>query len=71
MLERNRLNQTLQSCEVIFQREGHDIETLFWAGSLAEVQELAREIAFRGGADAFRIVEFTGSGPGVTIDRWV
>ena len=64
MLE--HLNRSLQSCQVIFQREGHDVETLYWAGSTAEVQELAREIAFRGGADAFRIIEFTCSGAGAT-----
>jgi hypothetical protein len=65
MLE--HLNRSLQSCEVIFQREGHDVETLYWAGSMAEVQELARQIAFRGGADAFRIVEFTCGGKGATF----
>jgi hypothetical protein len=67
MLE--HLNRSLQSCQVIFQREGHDVETLYWAGSTAEVQELAREIAFRGGADAFRIIEFTCSGAGATLRR--
>jgi hypothetical protein len=65
MLE--HLNRSLQSCEVIFQREGHDVETLYWAGSMAEVQELARQIAFMGGADAFRIVEFTCGGKGATF----
>jgi hypothetical protein len=67
MLE--HLNRSLQSCEVIFQREGHDVETLYWVGSTAEVQELAREIAFRGGADAFRIIEFTSSGAGAPFRR--
>jgi hypothetical protein len=56
-----------RSCEVIFQREGYDIETLYWAGSMAEAQELAQEIAFRGGADAFRIIEFVGDRPGVVL----
>jgi hypothetical protein len=53
-----------RSCEVVFQREGYDVETLYWAGSMEEVQELAEEIAFRGGADTYRIVEFSGSGEG-------
>ena len=65
------LNRSLQSCELIFQREGHDVETLYWAGSMAEAQELAREIAFRGGADGFRIIEFTGSGAGTALGRGI
>jgi hypothetical protein len=54
-------SRNLQSCEVVFQREGHDVETLYWAGPMEEARELAREIAFKGGADTFRIIEFTGS----------
>ena len=59
------------SYQVVFQREGHDVETLYWAGSMAEAQELAREIAFRGGTDAFRIIEFTGGGAGATPGRGI
>jgi hypothetical protein len=59
MLALQHLERSTQSCEVIFQREGFDVETFYWAGSMAEVQELAREIVFRGCADTFRIVEFT------------
>jgi hypothetical protein len=55
--------------QVVFQRQGHDIETLYWAGSLEETQELARQIASRGGADAFRIVEFPGNGAEGTLER--
>jgi hypothetical protein len=51
------------SCEVVFQREGYDVETLYWAGSMEEVRVLAEEIAFRGGADTFRIVELSDSRP--------
>jgi hypothetical protein len=47
------------SYEVTFRREGHDIEVLYWAGSLEETKELARKIALKGGADDFRIVAFT------------
>lgn len=60
MLTREHLDRNRQSCEVVFQRGGHDVETVYWAGSKEEARELALEIAFRGGADAFRIVEFTG-----------
>jgi hypothetical protein len=49
------------NCEVVFKRGGCDVETLYWAGPLQEVRELAEEIAFRGGADTYRIVEFAGS----------
>lgn len=52
-----------QGCEVVFQREGCDVETLYWAGSIEEVQQLAEEIAFGGGADSYRIVQFSGTGP--------
>jgi hypothetical protein len=60
MLAFKRFDRDTQSCEVIFQREGCDVETLYWAGSMAETQELAQAIAFRGGADAFRIIELVG-----------
>jgi hypothetical protein len=52
--------KNLRSYEVVFQREGYDVETIYWAGSIEEVQELAKEIAFRGGADTYRIVEVSG-----------
>ncbi len=52
-------DKNLRSCEVDFQREGYDVETIYWAGSMEEVRELAQEIAFRGGSDAYRIVEFS------------
>ena len=47
--------------KVVFQRGGYDVETLYWAGSVQEVRELADAIALRGGADAYRIVEFSRS----------
>ena len=53
-----------RSCEVVFQREGYDVETLYWAGSIEEARELAEEIAFSGGADTYRIVEFSGGRQG-------
>jgi hypothetical protein len=69
MLTREHLNRNRQSCEVVFQREGHDVETFYWAGSMQEARELAREIAFKGGADAFRIIEFTASGAAIVLGR--
>ena len=59
MLVHQSRKRNLLSCEVVFQREGFDVETLYWAGSKAEVRELAQEIAFKGGADTYRIVEFS------------
>ena len=57
-------DKNLRNYEIVLQRGGYDVETFFWAGSVEEVRELAEEIAFRGGADTYRIVEFSGSGPG-------
>jgi hypothetical protein len=68
MLTHQHRDKNLRSCEVVFRREGYDVETLYWAGSMAEVRELAEEIAFRGGADTYRIVEFSSSRP--EDDHW-
>jgi hypothetical protein len=57
-------DKNLRNYEIVLQRGGYDVETLFWAGSVEEVRELAEEIAFRGGADTYRIVEFSGAAPG-------
>jgi hypothetical protein len=63
MLTHQYRDENLRICEVVFQREGHDVETLYWAGPMEEVRVLAEEIAFRGGADTYRIVEFSDSRP--------
>ena len=68
MLIHQYRSKNLRSYEVAFQRDGYDVETLYWSGSMEEVRELAEEIAFRGGADTYRIVEFSDSGPG--SDHW-
>ena len=68
MLTHQYRDKNLRTCEVVFQREGYGVETLYWAGSMEEVRELAEEIAFRGGADTYRIVEFSSSRPG--NDHW-
>jgi hypothetical protein len=69
MLTHQYRDKKLRSCEVVFQREGYDVETLYWAGSMEEVRELAEEIAFRVGTDTYRIVEFSGSQP--EDDHWI
>jgi hypothetical protein len=63
MMTRRHHDRNLRSCEIVFQRGGYDVETLYWAGSIEEVRELAQKIAFRGGADTYRIIELpTGLG---------
>jgi hypothetical protein len=68
MLTHQYRSKNLRSFEVVFQRDGYDVETLYWSGSMDEVRELAEEIAFRGGADTYRVVEFSDSGLG--NDLW-
>ena len=46
------------SYQVVFQRECHYIETVYWTGSLEETRELARRIAIQLAANDFRIIEF-------------
>ena len=57
----------VRSYQVVFQREGHDIETLYWAGPLEETRELTRRIASMGGVDAVRIVELSGASEAAPI----
>jgi hypothetical protein len=47
------------SYQISFHRQGRDLDTIYWAGSVDETRELAKQIASRCGADVFRIVEFT------------
>jgi hypothetical protein len=51
------------SYQVVFQREGHRIETIYWTGSLEETRELAQGIARRLAADVFQIIEFNPDAP--------
>ena len=55
--------------QVVFLREGHDIETLYWAGPLEETRQLAQRIALLGGADAVRIVELSHKSEGARLDE--
>ena len=51
------------SYHIIFQREGHCIETIYWTGSLEETRELARRFARRLVVDDFQITEFNTDTP--------
>lgn len=47
------------SYRVVFQKDGRDIGTLYWNGSLEETRFLATQIAIKVAADDFRISDFT------------
>ena len=47
--------------EAVLLRNGEEIQTLYWNGSLQETVNLARTIAVKCKADRFRIIEFGGS----------
>jgi hypothetical protein len=57
---------------VAFQKDGRDIGTLCWNGSLEETQRLARQIAIKTDADGFRISDLTevGSEKRPFEDQW-
>ena len=42
---------------VVIQKDGRDVGTLYWNGSLEETKRLARQIAVKREADAFRIFD--------------
>ena len=44
---------------VSFQKNGHEIETLYWNGSLEETRRLATQVAIECKADAFQIFDST------------
>jgi hypothetical protein len=44
--------------QVVFQREGRYIGTIYWTGSLEETRVLAKRIALRLSADDLRMIEF-------------
>jgi hypothetical protein len=52
----------LMGYEAVLLRDGEEIQTLYWNGSLQETVNLARMIALKCEADRFRIIEFGGSG---------
>ena len=46
---------------VVIQKGGHNIQTLYWAGSLGETRRLARKMARKNAADNLRIFELGGA----------
>ena len=50
-------------------RNGEEIQTLYWNGSLQETVDLARTIALKCEADRLRIIEFTDSGAEVRFEE--
>jgi hypothetical protein len=57
------------SYQVVFQSDGRDIETVYWTGSLDETRRLARQIARKCQADAFRILGFTNGAAEVCLEQ--
>jgi len=47
------------SYRIVLQRNGHDIGTLYWNGSLEETRRLATHIAIECEVDAYEIFDFT------------
>ena len=62
--------------EAVLLRNGEEIQTLYWNGSLRETVNLARTIALKFEADRFRIIEFAGSSAevrseeAVSLENW-
>ena len=46
---------------VVIEKNGHNIQTLYWAGALEETLGLARNIACKYEADGLRIFELGGA----------
>ena len=57
--------------EAVFLRNGEEIRTLYWNGSLHETVNLARTIALKCEADRFRIIELADSGVEVRSEEAV
>ena len=55
-------NGSLMVYGAVLLRNGEEIQTLYWNGSLQETVNLARTIALKCEADRFRIIEFADSG---------
>jgi hypothetical protein len=55
--------------EAVLLRNGEEIQTLYWNGSLQETVNLARTIALKCEADRFRIIELADSGAEVRFEE--
>jgi hypothetical protein len=53
--------RTLVSYRVAIQKDGQDLQTLYWGGSLEETRRIARRIACMRAADCLRIFELGGA----------
>ena len=57
--------------EAVFLRDGEEIQTLYWDGSLQETVNLARTISIKCEADRFRVIELADSGAEVRLEEAV
>jgi hypothetical protein len=62
---------SLMPYEAVLLRNGEEIQTLYWNGSLQETVNLARAIALKCEADRFRIIEVADSGAEVCLEEAV
>jgi hypothetical protein len=60
---------SLMLYEAVFLRNGEEIQTLYWNGSLQETVNLARTIALKCEADRFRIIELADSSAEVRLEE--
>jgi hypothetical protein len=60
---------SLMMYEAVLLRNGEEIQTLYWNGSLQETVNLARTIALKCEADRFRIIEHADSGAEVRLEE--
>jgi hypothetical protein len=49
------------SYRVVIEKDGQNIQTLYWGGSLQETRRIARKIACKYAADGLRIFELDGA----------
>ena len=55
--------------QVMFHRNGYEVESLYWSGPLEETRQLARQLALKLDADLFRIVDISGGGAEVFSEQ--
>jgi hypothetical protein len=60
---------SLMMYEAVLLRNGEEIQTLYWNGSLQETVNLARAIALKCEADQFRIIEVADNGAEVRSEE--
>lgn len=62
---------SLMLYEAVVLRNGEEIQTVYWNGSLQETVNLARTIALKYEADRFRIIEHANGGAEVRLEEAV